>query len=348
MKYICKLLLAVLPLGVLAAGCDDSISNEYGIDATLRIVHSDVSYPVEGANGVIEIEKLTEGNVGVSTDQSWCKASISGNNITVTTDMNQSLASRSAQVYITLGGYSTSVGIYQKGVIFAHNYEIETFGWESGETQAIVLSDALFPVEIVSVPSWLTADFSNGKLVITTIQSNPNMTAARQGAVRIRMLDIEKNIMVTQKEMSLSYETLIGTWKMSYYDASSAYQETIVTLEARDAGSLLMRGLAYPAVFTYNQGSLEIYAGQVVGTYTTGGVNYDIYVRITDDASSSNNTSSAGMYTTAEMVDGQLVLTFVNNGVYATGTGFAFYRTVNSSNTYYAKYRTSVKLYKQP
>lgn len=332
----------------MAFACTDNNGNDEAAAAPIRIVESDKTYQSQGDSGTITFE--ADGPVSVSTDQIWCSATLSGNKVTVTVDANHDVLTRSANVVFTLGDYTTKVNILQEGVVFAffpegYSYTLE---WESGNEVRLLL-DAQDEVTVTDCPSWLDTTVEDNYLVVKT--NSNNYTNIKTGDVAFKMYDIAKKITVTQLQRLLEYDEYIGTWNMTYYNSSSVFAQSTVTLSAHQAGtSYLLSGLTFDMIVNYVNGRLEFYTNQVVGIHTEGGVDYNIIIRVVNDATTSSTATGAGMYSSYiidEEDNDRIIVTLHNNGVYADGTGFGFYRTVGTTNTVYAKYRTVVKLYKQ-
>lgn len=347
MKHLFNII-TVLAIGWMAIGCGDK-GYDVSETPTFTVREADVQYPAAGGSGTISLETHTPGTPKVTVDKSWCQATLSGNTINISVTGQADSYSREATLTISLGDYTRSIGLYQGGMYFyVANQEYGELGYSEGSVLRIpLIRDGDMAITTSNVPDWANATVIGNDLVITALSNNG--WSKRGGIVTMTVGRQSKSAFFTQTEHPLDYNSYLGTWLMTSYSSSSIYQEHTLTFSALVEGkSYRVEGLLYPIVVDFVDGVISFYASQVCGSYTSGGVPYDVYIRIVNDASSSNSSSTAGMYSTYNIGEnGQLVLTMLNNGVYAAGTGFGFYYTTPAGNYTRAKYRTEVKLYKQ-
>lgn len=344
MKHLFNII-SLLAIVCMAGSCGDK-GYDVSETPTFTIHNADVQYPAAGGSGTIDIELIGRGTPTVTAEKNWCHATISGSTITVSVDGHADSYSRESALTISLGGYTRTIGLYQGGMYFyVSNEGYGELGYNEGDQLRIPLTrDGDMNILVGEVPDWVSASVSGNELIITALEKNG--WSKRSGTVSMQVGSQSKTATFVQTEHPLDYDSYLGTWLMTSYDASSKPQENTITFSVDKEGkSYLVEGLRYPFIADYSNGVISFFASQVCGSYTTGGVTYPIIIRMVNNASTSNATSSNGMYSTYDIIDGQLVLTLLSNN--ASYTGFAFYYSTSASNYYMAKYRTEVKLYKQ-
>lgn len=333
----------VLAAMLFATACSDE-GSEIGVPL-LELESSDVLFSYSGGTGTIVV--IADGPVKAETKSDWCSVqSVNGRTVTLSAAKNPGVIGRAARITVEADGKKVNVIASQIGETFSVSPKLLEFPGRTDTKTVIVDSD--YDLTVEPSADWLSYSWSaDKKFLYVTAAANPDFSGRDAKIVFTNPGGITKSINVVQDIKVMEYEEFLGDWRMTYYNASSTESESEVTISAKTNGrNYTLSGLSYDMTLNYVDGRIEFYVNQVVGTYTTGGVGYDIYIRMVNDSSTSNNTAGAGMYSTPELVDGRIELTLHNNGVYADGTGFGFYATVNGSNTYFAKYRTLVKLYK--
>lgn len=167
--YMLTLLLALF-----AASCG---SDKYDgtFEATQILVEESNagSFPATGGSGTIVL--ATGGNYTATSDQAWCKVSVSGSTITVSVDTNKSVSGRTAMITLAAGAKRNYIPVSQSPVFFEWNIDANNFPANGGET--LLAITAPMPFAVTSEQPWCRATLLENAATITV---DTNYTATER------------------------------------------------------------------------------------------------------------------------------------------------------------------------
>lgn len=341
-------LLAVI---FLVAGCRDA-GHDVSEQPTFKIVDADVNFTASGGEGAIVIEPLGSGAPQIEVEKGWCTATVSGNTVSVTVAPNTDSYSRETSLKITMGDYTRTFGIYQGGIYYYADDDFGQLGYKKDDVLRIpLIREGDMFIDVVDHCSWVNASVDGDEIVVTALSDND--LTPRSGHVTLKAGVQEKTIYFVQTEHPLDYDAYLGEWTFTHMSAASGgeLKSVNVVLAVNEEGkSFKMTGLStYTIVLNYDEtnGQLTFKVGDKVGTYTYSGdgVTYDVIIGMLTTAGGVNSTSTTlYIFTTYEIVDSKLVLTF--NGSHASyiGGGFAYYYARPGVRAYYYP---AIKMYKK-
>lgn len=206
-------ILATLLFGVLFIGCSDDDND--GNVRLLKVIRSEVAFECPGGTGTIEVEAVHQ--VTATTTESWCVASVSGNIITVTAEINSSGSSRSAMVLIKSGDETEKVPVYQLGDFLAESLKDTDFTENGGIVKFPVRSSWDVSVEDVA-DDWVTCTYSKelGELTIEVAPMEQSVKF-RKNTIKVKGGEKEKLVTVFQtNDMSGDYVCFVNGGNSNY------------------------------------------------------------------------------------------------------------------------------------
>ncbi|MDR1273673.1 MAG: hypothetical protein LBK12_03905 [Odoribacteraceae bacterium] len=167
--YMLTLLLALL---VASCGTD---KYDGTFEATQILVEESNagSFPAAGGSGTIVLatgEKFT-----ATSDQEWCRLSVSGATITVSVDTNKSVSGRTAMITLAAGSKRNYIPVSQSPVFFEWSVDASNFPANGGET--LLAITAPMPFAVTSEQPWCRAILSENAATITV---DTNYTAVER------------------------------------------------------------------------------------------------------------------------------------------------------------------------
>lgn len=211
----------------------------------LTVIESDLIFVAPGGSGTIHI--ADEGvalTATTSIDADWCKVTVSGNVVTVTTTENTSVSARSLKVIVKGGNKTVSVPCIQEGAIFWLKDIKSTMPFTSagGVIKSAIVSN--LPLEIENVPDWLTYTIKNDSIYFTVAASNQ----LKQQFITIKSGNRQQVVNVSQA----SYSSYLGNWNFTYTDDSGMRVTEVVAITQN-----------------VNEASFSLGPLVIIGAYTT-------------------------------------------------------------------------------
>ena len=159
----------------------------------LQVVSSDLVFSPVGGSGTAV---LNMSGASVTSNASWCQASVSGETVNVTVGEWGGLESRYALLTVSQGSEKLDINVMQYGVNMGGvelDSEITVYG-EGGEYVYPCESNA--NVQVSSADAWLTPSLVDGELKLN-VAANPDK-ATRFGTVSIKVGNVVKEVSVIQ------------------------------------------------------------------------------------------------------------------------------------------------------
>lgn len=157
-----------------------------------------------GASGGENKFVLTVDNFTAKPDDDWLKAAISGNELTLSAEMNISKVSRHTYVTVTAeNGDFITIPVTQLGMVYITDIPEDVLSDDNANTYEYRVNTNL-PLEISS-PSWIRAAWNDGVLSVT-LDKNPT-GAMRTGTLKFEVpaISASDSISFTQAEFSRDF-----------------------------------------------------------------------------------------------------------------------------------------------
>jgi hypothetical protein len=242
MKRICNIaLLSALAL-VAAVSCRKT--NEQAIEwrTELQVVSSDLVFAPVGGSGTAV---LNLSGANVTSNASWCQASVSGETVSVTVDEWGGLESRYAKLTASRGGESLDISVIQYGVNMGGvAIEPEVTAYAQGGTFSFPCATNAM-VRASSSADWLTVSL-DGDVLKLDLTANPDK-ATRVATVSIDVGDIVREVTVIQFPAFENTPDWVVTYSGIQVYSGKQYATLTNTVSA-DHGLYLLT-LATPAEF---------------------------------------------------------------------------------------------------
>lgn len=167
-----------------------------GAGTTISILQAKPSTPIAtpaqltfpNTGGGYELSITSDVSWTATTSQSWlsadpAKGSGGTNKLTVSATANTGTADRPGFVYISIGSQQVlSISVVQRGIYIDVEPESLTFGVEGGSQSLTIQSNTQW--QLLSMPSWLTAEPANGSGDATvTLTATANTTTSSQSGI---------------------------------------------------------------------------------------------------------------------------------------------------------------------
>lgn len=333
-----KNILNIIPilLFLLCIGCSDSESDKFEYE-NIRIDKTVGTFTANGGTGVILLGTTTP--VEISSDQEWCKVSLSGKRINIEVQPNISKWGRTALITLKSGELTDYVPITQTCVLLNLDYKEINFNSTGGEV--FIAYDCAVPITILNDAGWLEFNVLENT-IICKAPIYTEMEEDRTATIKIQADGelITKEIVITQEKYALPYNYYLGEWEMSYTaDRTSDKDVTrIVTIvEKVENETYELRGLDDLAVvLAYTNGKLNMITQSVL-TDNDGNVLW----LCPRSASSTTKTEGSGFTNKIDFESSRLAFDWVENGIWkpssppVTGFCFRYYNSGGSSTSNY-------------
>ena len=331
LKTMKKIIFSMMMLGCLvglAACSSDDTENPYAVERAIKVVQSDVLFPVTASTGSVTVE-AAHGITKVVNNADWISYTVDGNTVNVSVEQNNRFTGRTSRLSIYSGEDSTYVVVQQQGIDFILSAGSEILSDDEAREYAFYMHSNM-PVEIVSTDDWFTATIDGDSLRFSL---TANETAKfRHGSCVYQVGEIQGEIKVTQRDFE---KDVLGNYKL-IYTSSSNWVYTPVTLERNGDGfqlrftgsSYASRGIILPVKLNENALTMTIQNLQSIeGTYTKSDVNYYLYARTL-------YTNGSSVY--SNKTETPYILGKFNENEDGTFTWDYSIQEVSSSYTYYA------------
>lgn len=257
-KKIYTLLLMACCIGFV--GCSD---DDETVQATLKVVKSDVSYDCFGGEGTIEVNSVDP--VTATSSVNWCQATASGNVIQLKVAPNQSESSRTAVISLQSASGSTQVAIYQMGDVPISDIEGRALG-KNGE-QLTFHVKSVSEIQIESSADWLTYQLEGEQLTVNIADFPPGSpTGTRSATLTVSAGKVYK--------MQYTYSQFNMEGEFDCFRSVDGVQQSYGTCRLEESATPLVynvypKGSIFdgPYKISYENGQFVIRFNQVLGAY---------------------------------------------------------------------------------
>lgn len=286
----------------------------------------------------LDINYTGGGNLSiVSGDVDWANFTIvDGNKLHIDFEVNAEENARSTELTLSDGEATTAISIEQGGLYFIVNEGKDFTSDNSALTKNITIEtvDGINYSVAASTVSWATFSIANGNLRVV-LQANTSGKPRRTTATITYAGTLTKEITITQYD----FMDILGNYKIIYGSNGGSF--TTGTLESDGNGGYQMRftdgdfatiGAVLPINVNTTDQTIEIVnCTPMQGSYTTGGVTYDLMALVMYSRSGSayinSNTAYAAVGKFNLNDDGSATIDFKANSAIIAA---------NSANEYYA------------
>ena len=182
----------------------------------LKFISEDIKFEAAPSTQTFTLNANTP--LEITSDSEWVTVSTTPDNVmTVTVQENPSLDSRSATLTATVGDNTASAKVIQDG-IYVGLFDLEDWFTQSTEATTVTYEFPYsLPVSFSDVAEWITCNFEDGVITITTDQNNTG--DIREGSFTYTVGTKTSTVNVLQ----CSFETdLVGSnWRLYYYSAGT-------------------------------------------------------------------------------------------------------------------------------
>jgi len=207
MKTCYKAALASFVAVLALVSCQQKEAEPVEWRTELQVVSSDLVFTPGGGSGTAV---LNLSGASVTSNASWCQASVSGEKINVTVGEWGGLESRYAVLTVSRNGESLDVSVVQYGVNLG-GVDIPSELTFAGDGNTFTYECAAnTQVEVSTSADWLTPTLSDGQLNLA-VAANP-VKSVRFGTLTISVGDVVKEVSVMQYPV---FESAPG-WSVSY------------------------------------------------------------------------------------------------------------------------------------
>ena len=192
---------------------------------TLGVNPTELSFNVDGGTKTAKVS--SNSTVTVSSNASWCTASVSGGTITVTATSNTG-NSREATVTVKAGDLTRNVKVTQGGVTLDVSPIELSFAASGGSKTVTATSNVT--VSASSNATWCTASVSGSTVTITTTSNAGN---SREATVTVKAGILTKSIKVSQGGVTL----IVSSTELSFTASGGSKTVTATSNVAIGASS---------------------------------------------------------------------------------------------------------------
>ena len=326
----------ILALCTMVVGCSDD--DDAVKSPELTVISTEAQFTYKGGTGLIKV--LATSEVEATAADSWCHISVSGQDISLSVDLNNSISSRTTMVTIRSANEKKEVPVTQLGDTFICTLKDVTFAPAGG--------DAAFSLDTkrdikVTVPQWITYRRDENQIIFTA-------PAIQDGGYRTSMVVIDDgNVAYTAEFTQMN---LNGIYDMLYTNNGKRYAALckVESTGIANVYQLTTNGMPVDASFlaTYNEGYFIISFGQYLGDISP----YKVYLCAYD------NAGTLGWGTTVQYVapiatyeNYNMIFVFADNGTWAKqhvdGFYYGKFTGTPSNSTYKGGYGTATDIVMQ-
>ena len=328
--------LLILALCIMVVGCSDDDDAVKGSELT--VISTEAQFTYKGGAGLIKV--LATSAIEATARDSWCHISVSGQDISLSVDLNNSISSRTTMVTIRSANEKTEVPVTQLGDTFICTLKDVTFAPAGGD--ATFALDTKRDIKI-TVPQWITYRRDEDQVIFIA-------PAIQDGGYRTSTVVIDDGAVAYTAEFTQM--NLNGIYDMLYTNGNKQYAALckVESTETANVYQLTTNGMPVDASFlaTYSEGSFSISFGQYLGDIDP----YKVYLCAYD------NAGRLGWGTTVQYVapiatDENYNMTFVfaDNGTWqdqhVDGFYYGKFTGTPSNSTYKGGYGTATDIVMQ-
>lgn len=300
------------------------------VDEGITIVSSDLLFGASAATGTLVFS--SSGSVTVSTDASWCTATVSGSTVTVSVETNASLSGRSASLSLHTSTDDVSVTVQQQGFYFTLSAGSTVTLTDDAHTEAFEMKTNLDSdlFSFSSTSDWISVAIDDDGNLAITVEAN-ELGHPRSGEVSYTTGFLDGVIAVNQYEFSTD---IGGNVYLAYTTSatSSSYYGYLGTLAEDGFTFTPATGYEWVIPLDWDEDNLmfTFYGGQIVGTYGSYYVGTEIggngyYNRY--------DTVSADVIYEYDEENEMAFMTFTDNGTFVYGMQYIRFGAYASAST---------------
>ena len=260
--------LLILALCIMVVGCSDDDDAVKGSELT--VISTEAQFTYKGGAGLIKV--LATSAIEATARDSWCHISVSGQDISLSVDLNNSISSRTTMVTIRSANEKTEVPVTQLGDTFICTLKDVTFAPAGGD--ATFALDTKRDIKI-TVPQWITYRRDEDQVIFIA-------PAIQDGGYRTSTVVIDDGDVAYTAEFTQM--NLNGIYDMLYTNGNKQYAALckVESTETANVYQLTTNGMPVDASFlaTYSEGSFIISFGQYLGDIDP----YKVYLCAYDNA----------------------------------------------------------------
>lgn len=179
-----KILFALAAIVVICfSSCKDENYPDFS-STQVKIEKSELKFSAAGGNGSIVVDP-SESGITATSNETWCKLSLSGNTISVSVDQNINMLGRTALITVKSGEKTSYIPVSQDPVYLKlDSYEDVVFLGKGGNIVLPFECTANVPVTVVADNTWLKATISDNKVMMTA-DPNPKFLEGRKTKIRV-------------------------------------------------------------------------------------------------------------------------------------------------------------------
>ncbi len=267
----------------LLASCNDDKDHGYISDCTIRVTASQTALTPDGDGGYIKVD--CNPVYAYSDNPSWLSVSITGENIKLSAQPNDSKESRNAKVIIKKDiKDSVVVNVSQYGVVYSMDRQKVTVpNNEAYSTTLTFRANAL--LTITSVPDGIDARVDNEGKVLSVDFSKNESGHMRGGYLKYKVAALEDSVYVAQYDFD---SNIAGEYNLAFYAQDADGKVGMYGVKAvLSRTSLSIPALVWEIPVTFDEGtcSLNMQSNQYVGRFlnTESQVNGYVYTLFLDE-----------------------------------------------------------------
>jgi hypothetical protein len=179
---------------------------------------SQLFFTATAESKTIVVAPGSDEQISTHSNSAWCTAVVSGRSVAISVDTNYDFPNRTAILTITCGKKSAMVPVTQYGARFILGTNNLSADFKSATYKIAVQSTRTYTA--VSTVPWITVSTGRDTLFLT-VERNPYQEPVRTGIVEVTSGVVVQTINVSQAEGGLVYEDFLGTYTMSYTNATT-------------------------------------------------------------------------------------------------------------------------------
>lgn len=344
MKKIFSFFVLLAGVASFTACSDDDSSNPYAHESTVKVVGvSNLDLTSAGGEGYIVVDAPAGATVTSSKD--WATATMVGDTVKVSVDLNSSLHDRNAVITIASGNDKATAIVHQLGFVFRSEAPAKLVFSANGARSASYYINHSSDLDVYADVDWIEAEMVEDSLFINVFKNESKHL--RTGYVYMQSGEFRDSILIKQGLASYfvkKYYILQG--ENVYYDPEDPDDSPYVAVLAHITGTSTKAKLEFPdydweaAGVTIDANNLEIaIVPGYVGTFRLSGNNYNIGLCALDIEQGSLIWDSTPvlpfnmLYNEESEESGYMYGSLYDNGTWeggkTTGLGFSAFNNAN-------------------
>ena len=234
MKRIYKISLLILGCVLALVSCRQKEEEPIDWRTELQVVSSDLVFSPAGGAGTAV---LNLSGASVTSNASWCQASVSGEKVNVSVDEWGGLESRYAVLTVTRNGESLEISVIQLGVNLG-GVAIGSSITAGGDAETFSFPcEANTDIKAQSDVDWAIPSLEGGVLKLS-VAANPDKSV-RSGILTVNIGEIVKKVIIFQLPVFENTPDWVVTYSGNKTSGSSVYSTLTNTVSA-DHGKYML------------------------------------------------------------------------------------------------------------